>query len=272
MKSFIIILFAAVTSFTYSQTTAFPKFVPYESGKVKQSEKTETINIRELGNEQPARWLSVDPLADKYPGWSPYNYCMNNPLRFTDPNGTWVPEYDKQNNTVSAKYQEGDTYEGLYSQLGISGEQFTAKYGVDLSKEIAIKNFDITSYALKQNGFSADNSMMNCFSSSLYGSGAISEEMPIQGGFQFTEEAIKTFGFEKVEQQSIGTVTTWKDANNVTNHAAIYLIKDISGTPYFVGRPGPNSDVNIQSSKTTNSFYPNFQQTFLRYTSSQPKF
>ena len=33
------------------------------------------------------RWLSVDPLAAKYPGWSPYNYCMNNPLGLVDPNG-----------------------------------------------------------------------------------------------------------------------------------------------------------------------------------------
>jgi RHS repeat-associated protein len=36
------------------------------------------------------RWLSVDPLADKYPGWSPYNYTLNNPLRYVDPDGRFV--------------------------------------------------------------------------------------------------------------------------------------------------------------------------------------
>jgi len=33
------------------------------------------------------RFLSVDPLADIYPSWSPYNYTLNNPLRFTDLTG-----------------------------------------------------------------------------------------------------------------------------------------------------------------------------------------
>lgn len=37
------------------------------------------------------RWLQVDPLADKYPGWSPYNYCMNNPVLNTDPDGRGGP-------------------------------------------------------------------------------------------------------------------------------------------------------------------------------------
>lgn len=33
------------------------------------------------------QWLSVDPKAKKYPMWSPYNYGLDNPLRFIDPNG-----------------------------------------------------------------------------------------------------------------------------------------------------------------------------------------
>lgn len=32
-------------------------------------------------------WLSVDPMADKYPSLSPYVYCANNPIKLKDPDG-----------------------------------------------------------------------------------------------------------------------------------------------------------------------------------------
>ena len=34
-----------------------------------------------------SKWLSVDPLSDKYPSISPYAYCNWNPVKYVDPDG-----------------------------------------------------------------------------------------------------------------------------------------------------------------------------------------
>ncbi len=51
-------------------------------------------------------WLSVDPMASKYPSLSPYVYCANNPIKLVDPNGEEVViilgEYMKESDRQQA--------------------------------------------------------------------------------------------------------------------------------------------------------------------------
>lgn len=42
------------------------------------------------------RWMNIDPLAEKFPGWSPYSFCYNNPMRFTDPTGMAPDDWVKK--------------------------------------------------------------------------------------------------------------------------------------------------------------------------------
>lgn len=38
------------------------------------------------------RFITPDPLAEKYYSWNMYTYCINNPLRFIDPDGRFVED------------------------------------------------------------------------------------------------------------------------------------------------------------------------------------
>jgi len=45
------------------------------------------FGARYMDHELMTMWLSVDPMADKYPSISPYAYCAWDPVKMTDPDG-----------------------------------------------------------------------------------------------------------------------------------------------------------------------------------------
>ena len=51
------------------------------------------FGARYMDHELMTMWLSVDPMADKYPGISPYAYCAWNPIRLLDPNGEEIGDF-----------------------------------------------------------------------------------------------------------------------------------------------------------------------------------
>ena len=63
-------------------------FASSSTGKEKDSETGYChFGARYYDSDLSGLFLSVDPMADKYPSLSPYNYCAGNPVKLVDPDG-----------------------------------------------------------------------------------------------------------------------------------------------------------------------------------------
>ncbi|HBB01273.1 MAG TPA: hypothetical protein DCZ19_09440 [Porphyromonadaceae bacterium] len=62
------------------------------------------------------RWLTVDPAAELMYNWSPYNYTLNNPLRFTDPTGMVPEEEDPEKKKKLSIFEQ--MYQAFNSVVG----------------------------------------------------------------------------------------------------------------------------------------------------------
>jgi hypothetical protein len=74
--------------------------------------------------ENTSRFLTPDPLAEKYPQLSPYAYCANNPVRYIDPDGRDIWEINAfgeiikrmKDKTQDAFYMVAKDAEGNYQR------------------------------------------------------------------------------------------------------------------------------------------------------------
>ncbi|WP_299610451.1 DUF6443 domain-containing protein [uncultured Aquimarina sp.] len=79
------------------------------------------------------RWMNIDNLAEQYQSMSPYNYTMNNPVFFVDPDGQEVIiHFDKTNNRLYI--YDDDKWDDNLETKAVSAEEYKFSFGEDEEK------------------------------------------------------------------------------------------------------------------------------------------
>jgi len=98
------------------------------------------------------RFHTTDPMAAKYYSITPYGYCVNNPLRFTDPSGYLV--------TMPFEYYGLETFNyGYWGRHSFKGSSFNteATEGMQRPKDDWIYNMETKEYVWDDNISSPEN-------------------------------------------------------------------------------------------------------------------
>ena len=116
------------------------------------------FGARYMDHELMTMWLSVDPMADKYPNISPYAYCAWNPVKLVDPDGReiWILTDRYNPNAQRIKwmekglfYEDGTAYDGNNEFVQQTAQALDAIYDDNNSRFLLYKFSGESEYDLE---------------------------------------------------------------------------------------------------------------------------
>ena len=95
------------------------------------------FGARYMDHELMTMWLSVDPMADKYPSISPYAYCAWNPVKLVDPDGNEAWKPDSEGNLIAEKGDNAATLARFCNTTVENAQKMLSEQGLPSNGEVA---------------------------------------------------------------------------------------------------------------------------------------
>jgi RHS repeat-associated protein len=103
----------------YPESTSNSAALPYRYN-CKELEAMNGLNQYDYGARRKGTglpiWTAVDPLAEKYYSVSPYAYCAGNPVKFIDPSGMLLTDFEDGNGDLVKHIDDGSS--AVFQQTG----------------------------------------------------------------------------------------------------------------------------------------------------------
>ena len=203
------------------------------------------------------RFTSIDPLAAKYPDVSPYAYCSDNPIKYTDPDGQWgLQTIDNQNRTISISADvfcvSGHTY--YKDDWGIENQdQYTEKdisrmntYAGKISKVGVVSSGPYKNYKLEVNlNYKLGGSQLDCEKAALEDKvdGAQVGNVMMKGN-QYNVKLFKTIENQNGTTSTVGGVTDQQNGKVVMNNSEDTHSNELHEAFHLLGFKHPKGGSN----------------------------
>lgn len=202
------------------------------------------------------RWLSLDPIADKYPGYSPYAFCVNNPIIFVDLGGLRVvlaegltPEETARAEAAIKLVQERQPEFYAYLQTlrynpAVSGgaflspgdEGYDSEEAFDVIITVGIKDIDGVPRAKEmRDRFDPSTKLSTAAHYDLQGKqGLVNGNAGYGGGLEFDREAQTVSVWAKSNTDSKTTISTVEQSQTTELAFGILRLSNNSGPHCWV--------------------------------------